>query len=266
MDSWNPANATLLQGHVSIITGGSIGIGRAAALKLAQYGANVVIVGRTRDRIEQAVQTLQAEVKGCSVMGLVGDISQAEDMAEMASQTLARYGRIDSLIAAAGILRAKGGAISTLQQMTVTEWDEIVNINLKGVFLSNRAVLPAMIQQRSGQIINISSTSGRRGYAFDAAYCASKFGVIGLSESLAEEVRSYGVRVQVLLPGAIETPIWQQNGPIPRPENLVPVEQVASLILYLVTLPPDTVCLETTIEPLRSQNRPSWMQATRGSA
>ncbi|MBD2310253.1 SDR family oxidoreductase [Desertifilum sp. FACHB-1129] len=257
---------TWLRGHVSIITGGSAGIGRATAEQLVQAGATVAIVGRDRDRLQQTADSLQATVRGCTVMTWAADIGQAADMTQMADQILARYGRIDSLIAAAGILRPSGGVVRTLQQMSVREWDEVVDTNLKGVFLSNRAVLPAMIRQGSGQIINISSTSGRRGYAFDAAYCASKFGTIGLSEALAEEVRDAGVRVQVLLPGAIATPIWQQNGPIPRPENLVSVEEVARLILYLVMLPPDTVCLETTIEPLRSQSRPSWMQAIRGSA
>ncbi|MDY7012018.1 MAG: SDR family NAD(P)-dependent oxidoreductase [Cyanobacteriota bacterium] len=238
-----------LAGQVAIVTGGSIGIGWAVARGLAQCGATVVIVSRTAERVDRAVRTLNQEVENSSAMGLALDVSRADDLAEMADRTLERYGRIDSLIAAAGILRPGDGAIRRLQQMSVAEWDEVLNVNLKGTFLSNRAVLPTMIQQRSGQIVNLSSTSGRKGYAFDSAYCASKFGVIGMSQALAEEVRSYGVRVQVVLPGAIETPIWHQNGPIPKPENVLPVERLTDLVLYLVGLPPDTVCLETVIEP-----------------
>lgn len=253
---------TLLSDHVSIITGGTVGIGRAAAIALAKQGAAVVIVGRTPSRVAAAVSSLKQESTS-SVLGVVADVRQAEAMEAMVQQTLEQFGHIDSLIAAAGILRPSSGTISTLQKMSVTEWHEVLDVNLKGTFLSNRAVLSHMIERRSGQIINVSSTSGRKGYALDTAYCASKFGVIGLSEALAQEVRAYGIRVQVLLPGAIATAIWDQNGPIPKPENVLPVDRVAAMILYLLTLPPDAVCAETVIEPFRVHDRPSWLQASR---
>jgi NAD(P)-dependent dehydrogenase (short-subunit alcohol dehydrogenase family) len=139
--------------------------------------------------------------------------------------------------------------------MPTTEWDEVIDTNLKGTFLSNHAVLPTMIRQRRGQIVNISSTSGRQGRAYDSAYCASKFGVIGLSEALAQEVLQYNIRVQVILPDAVDTPLWHQNGPIPRPAGALPVARVADLIVYLLKLPGDCLLVNPVIAPFRTRRR-----------
>lgn len=183
-------------------------------------------------------------------------------MEQMAASTRERFGRIDILVAAAGILRAKGGHLRTLRQMSAAEWDEVLDTNLKGVFLANRAVLPAMIERRRGNILNISSTSGRKGLAYDSAYCASKFGVIGLSEALAEEMRQYGIRVQILLPGAISTGMWNQNGPLPRPGNILAPERVAELAVEMVALPDDTVLPMPVIEPFKMQLQTGWIGRT----
>jgi NAD(P)-dependent dehydrogenase (short-subunit alcohol dehydrogenase family) len=176
-------------------------------------------------------------------------------MEEMVRRTLDRYGRIDALVASAGILR--GGNPRVVAEMPVAEWDLVLDTNLKGVFLSNRAVLPTMMKQRQGVIINLSSTSGRQGLAYDSAYCASKFGVIGFSEALAEEMRPHGVKVHVILPGAVDTPMWDQNGPILRPLEILPPERVSDLIVYMITLPDDTILLNPSIvaakKPRRSQ-------------
>src|SRR5262249_45956761 len=132
---------------------------------------------------------------------------------------------------------------------------EVIETNLKGVFLSNRAVLRTMIEQRQGQIVNVSSTAGRQGKAFDSAYCASKFGVIGLSESLAEEVSRYGIRVHVVLPDAVDTPLWRQNEPLPNPEAKLAPARVANLIMFLLTLPPDTILREPVIASFGPRRR-----------
>ncbi len=249
----------ILQGQVAIITGGSVGIGRAAALCLVQHGAAVVLVSRNPQRIEDACAWLLQQAPAADVLGLALDVSNEADMQEMVDRTLERFGRVDVLIASAGILRAGDGQLRTVAQMSSEEWDQVLDINLKGTYLSNRAVLPAMMKQGSGQIINVSSTSGRKGYAYDSAYCASKFAVIGLSESLAEEVRPHGIRVQMLLPGVIDTPIWGQNGPIPKPVDVLPVERVAELLSFMVRIPSDAVCLETVVEPHRVREKPAWL-------
>ena len=176
-------------------------------------------------------------------------------MKEMAAQTLAKFGRIDCLIASAGILRI-GNNLRTVIDTPLSEWETILQTNLTGTFLSNQAVLPAMIAQKQGDIVNISSVSGRQGRAFDAAYCASKFGIIGFSESLAEEVAAYGIRVQTILPDAVDTPLWDQNGPQSmRAALALPPERVAQLILHLITLPRDAFMLNTVIAPFKGRKK-----------
>ena len=166
------------------------------------------------------------------------DIRSETDMAEMARITLEKFGSIDILVHSAAILRGQGSGPKMMVDVEVAEWDEVIATNLKGTFLCNRAVLPAMVQQRSGQIINISSTSGLQGRALDSVYCASKFGVMGLTQALAEEVRPYGIRVQVVTPDAIDTPMWDQNGPIRPPGDSLPASRVADLIAYMVAAAP----------------------------
>src|SRR5262249_20528289 len=117
-----------------------------------------------------------------------------------------------------------------------------------------------MVAQRRGVIVNLSSTSGRHGLAYDAAYCASKFGVIGFSEALAEEVRSSGIKVHTVLPGAVDTAIWDQNRPLPRPEQILPPQRVAELILYLLTLPQDTILVRVAVTPCELGRRPKWLR------
>ncbi|MCD8489377.1 SDR family NAD(P)-dependent oxidoreductase [Oscillatoria amoena NRMC-F 0135] len=245
-----------LHEKVAIVTGGTGGIGQATCRALVAAGANAVIVDRCLDRIE----ALQAELPGAETLGLALDVTQESDMEAMAAKTLERFGQIDFLITCAGILRAPGTSPKPLLQVSEAEWDCVLDINLKGVFLSNRAVLPAMIQRRSGMIINLSSTSGRQGKAHDAPYCASKFGVIGLSESLAEEVRLHGIKVQAILPDAVDTPLWEQNGPI-KPEYALPATQVADLIVYMLTLPTDTMLVAPVIAPFRTRKRRTQAKA-----
>jgi 3-oxoacyl-[acyl-carrier protein] reductase len=260
-----------LADHVAVVTGGSFGIGRATSLALARQGAAVVVVGRTEAHVAETVRELQEAVQRTELMGLVLDLRRDRDAKEMARRTLDRFGRIDILVAAAGILRGRKGRLKTLYEMSVEEWDEVLDTNLKGVFLTNRAVLPVMLRQQRGQIVNVSSTSGQMGLAYDSAYCASKFAVIGFSEALAEEVRAFGVRVQVVLPGAVDTAMWDQNGPVPRPPHRLPVARVADLIVHIIRLPSDVVLVGPAVVPFGVSRTPAWLgrerpQATRALA
>jgi len=245
-----------LRSKVAIVTGGASGIGRATCHALAVEGSQVVIVDVSPERIEATLGELRALSNGSGGhLGLSLDVRDEEAMASMAEQTLERFDRIDVLVASAGVLRGTGSSPKPMVQVSTSEWDQVLDTNLKGMFLSNRAVLPAMIRQRHGDIINISSVSGRQGRAHDAPYCASKAGVIGMSESLAEEVRGYGIRVQVVIPDAVKTPIWDQNGPVPCPAEALPPERVADLIVHMLTQPPDTMLVGVVIAPLRARRR-----------
>lgn len=243
-----------LSGRVVVVTGGAGGIGRAVCDAVSAEGAATVVVDLDRGLVDRAGDELAAVCGAQRVLGLALDVTDEADMAEMARETLHRFGRIDTLVACAGILRGRGCLPHPVTEVALTEWNQVIDTNLKGVFLSNRAVLPAMVSQRRGDIVNVSSTSGRQGRANDSPYCASKFAVIGFSEAVAEEVRQYGVRVQVLLPDAVDTAIWEQNGRI-RPERALDAGRVADLILYLIALPEDAVLSRPVIAPFRARRR-----------
>jgi 3-oxoacyl-[acyl-carrier protein] reductase len=259
MASANMDAPGLLEGQVAIVTGGGSGIGRAACSALAREGARLVVVDVDQIHVRETLHEIHGQTRHPEaserVIGLTLDVRRERDMEEMVRQTVARFGQIDILITSAGILRAKGSGPKLVAEMPTAEWDEVIDTNLKGTFLSNHAVLPNMIRQRRGQIVNMSSTSGRQGRAYDSAYCASKFGVIGLTEALAQEVLQYNIRVQVILPDAVDTPLWHQNGPIPRPAGALPVSRVADLIVYLLTLPEDCLLVNPVIAPFRTRRR-----------
>lgn len=243
---------------VCIITGAGSGIGRACAKLLSSRRSKLVLVDLNSEALESLAADLQKDEGFAgpdNFLTLNLSVRSAEDMHKMGSETLERFGRIDSLIAAAGILRL-GGGLKTIADTSLEEWNAVIETNLTGTFLSNQAVLGAMTLQRQGDIVNISSTSGRQGRPFDGPYSASKFGIIGLSESLAEEVSGHGIRVQTVLPDAVETPLWSQNGPAAlKPVDLLPAERVAEFILYLLELPRDTYFPNPVIAPMKQRKR-----------
>lgn len=244
-----------LKEKVSIITGASGGIGFACAKLLSHYKSKLVLVDINQEKLESAIAELETIGTSDNILSLQLNVCDETDMAKMVSQTLDRFGRIDHLVACAGILRI-GGTLKTVLETPLEDWQKVIQTNLTGTFLSNRAVLPTMIEQKQGDIINISSTSGRQGRAFDAAYCASKFGIIGLSESLAEEVSSYGIRVQTILPDAVDTGFWDQNGlSAVKPPYALPPERVAECILHLLTLPRDTFLLNPVVSSLKTRKK-----------
>ena len=229
---------SVLAGKIAIITGGSSGIGKAVCCALAAAGVSLLVVGRNKERLAEAL----TEIRSCGnprydqamVVGASLDVCSEDDMTAMAEQALNHFGRIDILVTCAGILRPAGSRPTAVANVTLNELETVLDTNLKGVFLSNRAVLATMINQKSGHIINVASLSGRKALPLDAPYCASKFAVIGLTESLAEESWPHGIRVHSFLPGNTDTPIWGQNRLLPKAARVIPVERVAESIVFLL--------------------------------
>jgi NAD(P)-dependent dehydrogenase (short-subunit alcohol dehydrogenase family) len=238
-----------LSGRVALITGAAGGIGAATARALAARGARLVLT----DRSEDGLGALAADLP--DAVTTVGDVSSEADMAAFAALAVERFGTIDILVTTAAILRGREG-MRTLADTSFEEWKRLIDVNLTGTFLANRAVLPAMLAQKRGDIVNLSSVSGRQGRAFDGPYSASKAGIIGLSESLAEEVHREGVRVQTLLPDAVDTGLWSQSGGTAlKPRNMLTPDRVAALICYLLALPRDTYLLNSVVAPMATRRR-----------
>jgi NAD(P)-dependent dehydrogenase (short-subunit alcohol dehydrogenase family) len=233
-----------LDGDVAVVTGGSGGIGRAVCLALAGAGAHVVVVARDAKRVGSVVEEL-TRAGTRPALGLALDVRREPDMAELAERTLDRYGRIDVLAACAAVGRgatAVRAVPSAVAQLPSEEWDDVIATNLSGTFLSSRAVLPDMIRRGRGDIVHVSSApAGISGQPFAAAYCASKFGVNAFSEALAREVREFGVRVHLVFPGLVRTPLIAGTNLASRFGTPLAPERVAGLILYLIGLPRDVV-------------------------
>lgn len=232
-------------GQVAFVTGASSGIGRAAAIALAREGADVAVLGRDRGRVEETAAQVRAQ--GTAALPLVADVCNEEQMEDAARQVLDRFGRIDIQIASAG--RGATHGPRAVVQLPLEEWEAIVDTNLKGAFLSNRAVLPAMMRQRSGTILNVSSARGGTvATPYAAAYSASKRGLMGLTRALAEEMRAYNVRVLAVLPDATDTPLISAS-PALAPHGKMTPRVVADLMIAMIARPEDTLWSEPWIAP-----------------
>lgn len=190
----------------AIITGGSRGIGKEVAILLAKKGINVVICSRNHNEISRVVEEIKAMYQPSEVLGLRCDISISIEVNSLIKSTVERFGGIDILINNADIVFVKK-LIDTLEE----EWDQTINTNLKGAFLCSKAALPYMIHKKSGVIINVSSGAGKVGFENISAYCASKFGMMGLTESMAWEVANYNMRVMTICPGEVDTKMQEST-------------------------------------------------------
>ncbi len=221
-----------LQGRVALVTGAGKGIGKATALRLASEGVHVGLLARSESDLKAAADAI-SQSAGVRVAHVTADISDRVSVEKAIAELTGTLGPIDLLINNAGTAQ-----FGTVSDMDPEEWERIVKVNLFGTYYVTRAVLPDMMQRNTGAIINVSSTSGQRGAATTSAYSASKFGIMGFTESLMQEARRHNIRVTALTPSTVNTEMASTIGLKIGPEDrMLQPEDVAELITSILKLP-----------------------------
>jgi 3-oxoacyl-[acyl-carrier protein] reductase len=208
-----------------LITGSTRGIGLETAAQFLKNGDQGVIFSREKQHVEEARERLLGFGKKEALLSLVGDVRKQRDVERIVKQSLKRFGRIDVLINNAGV-----GVYRKIEKTTEEEWDHIIDTNLKGTFLFLRQIIPLMKRQGRGIIVNVSSGLGVEGMANFSAYCASKFGVVGLTKALTDELSDSFIRIYAVLPGAVDTSLLSDSGFQMDSSDLLRPEYVARKI------------------------------------
>jgi 3-oxoacyl-[acyl-carrier protein] reductase len=235
------AEGKILAGQVAVITGAGRGIGAAIAKALASLGATTVLCGRTAAHIESTAKAIVAG--GGHAEAIPCDVTNLASVEAVAKRVEDSFKRLDILVNNAGI----GGFKDPLHQLPPEAWDRILNTNLRGVYYAIRAFAPAMIRARSGHIINISSLAGKNALPNGAAYAASKWGLNGLTYSVAEELRAHNIRVSVICPGSTNTELSPHEGK--NQAKMLQPEDVAHAVVMLVTQSPQSFVSEILLRP-----------------
>ena len=229
-----------LDGKVALITGGSRGIGLAIAQSLGRLGANLGLCARNADKLEKTAAELQGE--GMKVIATAADVTSPSDIEKLVRKTEQSLGAIDVLVNNAGI-----GYFGPFHGATEADWDAVLDTNLKAVFLLSKAVAPGMIERHTGHIINIASLAGKNAFAGGGVYCASKWGLLGLTECMAEDLRQYGIRVSAICPGSVATDFSPHAGKDAR--KMLQPEDIAHAVAAIVTQSPQSFISEILLRP-----------------
>ena len=220
-----------LTGKTALVTGAGKGIGRAIALALAGQGVRVALLARTEKDLNAVAQEIEA-AGGPAAVVVAADVAQRAAVDKAVAQALKELGTIDILINNAGI-----GTFAKFGEMDPAEWEHIIQVNLLGTYYVTRAVLPQMQQRQTGDIINVASTSGLRASAGSSAYSASKFGMLGLTEALMQEVRKQNIRVSALTPSTVATELATSNNLTDgNPDKVMQPEDLAEIVISQLKL------------------------------
>jgi NAD(P)-dependent dehydrogenase (short-subunit alcohol dehydrogenase family) len=234
-------SASPLRGQIAVVTGAGRGIGAAIAAALAGLGARVALLGRSKFALDSSAQAILRA--GGSAEAIACDVSDLTSVEQAARQVEAKLGKVNVLVNNAGI----GGFGGPLHLLPPDDWDRILNTNLRGVYYVIRAFAPGMIENKNGHIINISSIAGKNALPNGAAYAASKWGLNGLSYSVAEELRAHNIRVSVICPGSTNTELSPHGGK--DPAKMLQPEDVAHAVEMLVTQAPQSFVSEIVLRP-----------------
>ncbi|HTZ74376.1 MAG TPA: SDR family NAD(P)-dependent oxidoreductase [Candidatus Aquilonibacter sp.] len=228
-----------LAGKVALITGASRGIGLAVAQRLAALGASLALIARDGNRLDAVAKRLQSRTK---VAPIAADLTHPDEVASLVPKTENILGPIEILINNAGI-----GAFAPIQEASESDWDAILDTNLKAVFLLTRAVAPGMVRRRSGHIVNIASLAGKNAFAGGSIYCASKWGLLGLTQCAAEDLRSHGIRVSAICPGSVATEFSPHGKK--DPTKMLQPDDVAHAVETILTQAPQSFISEISLRP-----------------
>jgi 3-oxoacyl-[acyl-carrier protein] reductase len=234
----------MLKDKVAIVTGSGRGIGKAIALALAGEGARVVVAARTLTEINAVAKEIEAA--GAAALPVRTDVSQEFDVNMLVSKTVQKFGAIDILINNAGV-----GTFAKVVDLAANEFDKMFRVNMRGVFLCSRAVVPHMVQKNSGDIVNIASLAGRNAFVGGAAYCATKWALIGFSRCLMLEVRAHNIRVITVCPGSVDTGFGGERDELPhRSSGDIPqATDIARVVVDALGMPRNVMVSELDVRP-----------------
>jgi NAD(P)-dependent dehydrogenase (short-subunit alcohol dehydrogenase family) len=229
-----------LEGKVALITGASRGIGKAIARSLGRMGATLSLCARDAQKLQSVRRELESQ--GTKVLAVPADLARPGDIASLVQTTEDSLGPIEILVNNAGMSH-----FAPVQEESEANWDAVLDTNLKAVFLLTRAVAPGMISRRSGHIINIASLAGKNAFAGGGVYCASKWGLLGLTQCAAEDLRPYGIRVSAVCPGSVATDFSPHS--TKDPAKMLQPEDVAHAVEMILTQAPQSFISEVLLRP-----------------
>jgi 3-oxoacyl-[acyl-carrier protein] reductase len=234
------AKEKTLEGKVAVVTGASRGIGLAISRKLGGLGAKLSLCARSADKLQNVANELKSA--GVEVIIVAADVSSGDDILSLVEETKQAFGAIDILVNNAGI-----GYFGPFYEANESNWDSVLDTNLKSVFLLSKAVTKGMIERRGGHIINIASLAGKNAFAGGAIYCASKWGLLGMTECMAEDLRAYGIRVSAICPGTVATDFSPHVGK--DASKMLQPEDIAHVVESIVTQAPQSFISEVLLRP-----------------